>query len=113
MVKIGADLSGFSKGMKDVQSSMTGISKETSKTMKGAEKSTKGASTAIVGSLKGIGTALVGAFAVSELTQFGVSAIEAGANAITYTPPSNGELFRRKMETYREQEESKYKKHKK
>lgn len=30
--------------------------------------------------------------------------IEAGANAITYTPPSNGELFRRKMEHYREQE---------
>ncbi len=30
--------------------------------------------------------------------------IEAGANAITYTPPTNGELFRRKMEHYREQE---------
>ncbi|QIL46229.1 hydrolase [Vagococcus coleopterorum] len=27
--------------------------------------------------------------------------IEAGANAITYTPPTNGELFRRKMESYR------------
>jgi len=42
-----------------------------------------------------------------------IETIEAGANVITYTPPSNGELFRRKMETYREQEESKYKKHKK
>lgn len=30
--------------------------------------------------------------------------IEAGANAITYTPPSNGELFSRKMEHYREEE---------
>lgn len=30
--------------------------------------------------------------------------IEAGANAITYTPPTNGELFRRKMESYRETE---------
>lgn len=30
--------------------------------------------------------------------------IEAGANTITYTPPTNGELFRRKMEHYREQE---------
>ena len=35
--------------------------------------------------------------------------IKAGANAITYTPPSNGELFSRKMEKYRQlekQEES-------
>lgn len=30
--------------------------------------------------------------------------IEAGANAITYTPPSNGALFSRKMEKYRKQE---------
>lgn len=30
--------------------------------------------------------------------------IEAGANAITYTPPTNGELFSRKMEKYRKQE---------
>ena len=30
--------------------------------------------------------------------------IEAGANAITYTPPSNGALFSRKMEKYRRQE---------
>lgn len=30
--------------------------------------------------------------------------IEAGANAITYTPPSNGDLFSKKMEHYREQE---------
>ena len=28
--------------------------------------------------------------------------IEAGANAITYTPPSNGELFARTMKKYRE-----------
>ncbi|EHI70677.1 hypothetical protein STRIC_0066 [Streptococcus ictaluri 707-05] len=27
--------------------------------------------------------------------------IEAGANAITITPPSNGELFKKKMEKYR------------
>lgn len=30
--------------------------------------------------------------------------IEAGANAITYTPPSNGALFSQKMEKYRRQE---------
>ncbi|MGJ0741167.1 hydrolase [Enterococcus casseliflavus] len=30
--------------------------------------------------------------------------IEAGANAITYTPPSNGELFIKKMEHYRDME---------
>lgn len=30
--------------------------------------------------------------------------IEAGANAITYTPPSNGQLFSKKMNIYREQE---------
>ncbi len=30
--------------------------------------------------------------------------IKAGANAITYTPPSNGELFKVKMELYRQQE---------
>ena len=30
--------------------------------------------------------------------------IEAGANAITYTPPSNGDLFSHKMEKYRKQE---------
>lgn len=30
--------------------------------------------------------------------------IEAGANAITYTPPSNGELFSQKMKKYRKQE---------
>lgn len=34
--------------------------------------------------------------------------IEAGANAITYTPPSNGELFKRKMNKYRVEEEEKY-----
>ena len=28
--------------------------------------------------------------------------IEAGANAISYTPPSNGDLFRIKMDKYRE-----------
>ena len=28
--------------------------------------------------------------------------IEAGANAITYTPPSNGEIFRDIMAAYRE-----------
>lgn len=28
--------------------------------------------------------------------------IEAGANAITYTPPSNGEIFSKRMEDYRE-----------
>lgn len=30
--------------------------------------------------------------------------IEAGANAITYTPPSNGELFSKKMKHYRDME---------
>lgn len=30
--------------------------------------------------------------------------IEAGANAITYTPPTNGQLFSKKMNVYREQE---------
>lgn len=34
--------------------------------------------------------------------------IKAGANAITYTPPSNGVLFKRKMEKYRESEEEDY-----
>lgn len=34
--------------------------------------------------------------------------IKAGANAITYTPPSNGELFKIKMEHYREEERRKY-----
>jgi len=33
--------------------------------------------------------------------------IDAGANAITYTPPSNGELFREKMDYYREMEQQK------
>jgi hypothetical protein len=33
--------------------------------------------------------------------------IEAGANAITYTPPSNGQLFKEKMEHYREEETKK------
>ncbi|HCT6710210.1 TPA: hydrolase [Enterococcus faecalis] len=32
--------------------------------------------------------------------------IIAGANAITYTPPSNGELFSKKMKKYREQEKA-------
>lgn len=34
--------------------------------------------------------------------------IKAGANAITYTPPDNGELFSRKMEKYRASEEKEY-----
>lgn len=34
--------------------------------------------------------------------------IQAGANAITYTPPSNGELFSKKMDLYRQQEMEKY-----
>lgn len=29
--------------------------------------------------------------------------IDAGANAVTYTPPSNGEMFKKKMEKYRQQ----------
>lgn len=33
-----------------------------------------------------------------------LAVIEAGANAITYTPPSNGKLFSKKMEIYREKE---------
>lgn len=37
-----------------------------------------------------------------------IETIEAGANAITYTPPSNGELFREKMDYYRELEQSKH-----
>jgi len=35
--------------------------------------------------------------------------IGAGANAITYTPPTNGELFREKMDYYRELEQQKVK----
>lgn len=34
--------------------------------------------------------------------------IEAGANAITYTPPSNGELFKKKMVKYRTKEENRH-----
>lgn len=34
--------------------------------------------------------------------------IDAGANAITYTPPSNGELFSRKMMDYREREKDRF-----
>ncbi|NMA48317.1 MAG: hydrolase [Tissierellia bacterium] len=34
--------------------------------------------------------------------------IDAGANGITYTPPTNGELFKVKMEQYRIQENDKY-----
>lgn len=34
--------------------------------------------------------------------------IEAGANAITYTPPSNGELFSKKMMDYREREKNRF-----
>ena len=34
--------------------------------------------------------------------------IEAGANAITYTPPSSGDLFREKMDYYREIEAQKF-----
>ena len=37
-----------------------------------------------------------------------MATIEAGANAITYTPPSNGELFRVKMDHYREEENLKH-----
>lgn len=36
--------------------------------------------------------------------------IEAGANAITYTPPTNAELFKKKMEHYRETENQKFEK---
>ena len=34
--------------------------------------------------------------------------IEAGANAITYTPPSNGEIFSQRMEEYRELENERH-----
>lgn len=34
--------------------------------------------------------------------------IEAGANAVTYTPPTNGELFSKKMDKYRKIEKSLY-----
>lgn len=37
-----------------------------------------------------------------------VATIAAGANAITYTPPSNGELFSRKMEKYRKIEKENF-----
>ncbi|MGV3027912.1 hydrolase [Streptococcus hyovaginalis] len=32
-----------------------------------------------------------------------MNVIEAGANAITYTPPTNGEIFKKKMEKYRKE----------
>ncbi|MDI9540299.1 MAG: hydrolase [Bacillota bacterium] len=35
-----------------------------------------------------------------------LSTIEAGANAISYTPPTNGDLFRIKMDKYRESEKA-------
>lgn len=38
-----------------------------------------------------------------------LEAIEAGANAITWTPPSNGELFRVKMDKYRAYAEQEFK----
>jgi hypothetical protein len=34
-----------------------------------------------------------------------LTTIRAGANAITYTPPSSGELFARSMERYRREAE--------
>jgi len=37
-----------------------------------------------------------------------MATIDAGANAITYTPPTNGELFRIKMDHYREEENLKH-----
>ena len=37
-----------------------------------------------------------------------MATITAGANAVTYTPPTNGELFRVKMDHYREEENQKY-----
>jgi len=37
-----------------------------------------------------------------------MATIDAGANAITYTPPTNGELFRVKMDHYREEENMKH-----
>ena len=33
------------------------------------------------------------------------STIEAGANAITYTPPTTQELFKKQMELYRDDDE--------
>lgn len=40
-------------------------------------------------------------------TEESISAtIKAGANAITYTPPANGELFSQKMKKYREKEKT-------
>ena len=37
-----------------------------------------------------------------------LAAINAGANAISWTPPSNDELFRRKMDKYRDKEREKF-----
>ncbi len=37
-----------------------------------------------------------------------IETIEAGANAITYTPPSNGEIFKEKMKKYRQDEIERY-----
>ena len=39
-----------------------------------------------------------------------LESIEAGANSITYTPPTNGQLFKHKMHEYREIENKKYNK---
>ncbi|MFC4720476.1 hydrolase [Enterococcus lemanii] len=39
-----------------------------------------------------------------------LAVIEAGANAITFTPPSNGKLFSKKMEVYREKERLEFEK---
>lgn len=39
-----------------------------------------------------------------------LAVIEAGANAITFTPPSNGKLFSKKMEDYREKERLEFEK---
>jgi phage-related protein len=80
MVKVGADIKDFSKGMSKVQTTMDNAGKKVSRTMEGTSNNVQKSTGVMSNSLKGLGGVIVGAFAVGTVLSFGRTMVETTAD---------------------------------
>lgn len=85
MVVLGADIGDFQRAMGQVQGQMQDTADQVNGSMNGATDSVTRGTNGIKGALKGIAGVMAGAFAIDKIKDFGVSAIEAGAEAEAMT----------------------------
>lgn len=81
VVEVGADVSEFSKKMKQVTGDMTKSTKEMSDKTKTTSKQVQGSTNKMSGSFKKMAGVLAGAFAVQKVVQFGTAMVKASAEA--------------------------------